>query len=306
MQRKLSQIGELSGAFVVRDPRWREKIFFGGLLLLLIHPVGWPVALGYRKELISRLSSGAEPLLPEWQGNIPRYFLEGLKAMGVIFGYLFPLYITLLVILLSNGVTPNLTWMYGVLFFVLCTIFSTLSFPVTLYYWTFVSESYRLPHTHFFAFATIFTLVVFFIPSAFLQVSKSGKYLSAFNLTAAYSTLRLNFRSYLLAWYRSSLMSLSGHFALPFAPWGVFWCYLGIIFEFNSILDEDLGARSAGSWYQRIQGQDAILVETTSKSHILKCLNPSDAHQSECLFFKLGPILIPLPRALANFINPEA
>jgi hypothetical protein len=70
MTKKLSLNGELAGAFVIRDPHWRNKIFFGGLLLLLVHPIGWPTTLGYRKELIARLFSGAEPILPEWKGKI--------------------------------------------------------------------------------------------------------------------------------------------------------------------------------------------------------------------------------------------
>jgi len=137
--------GELAGAFVVRDPNWRDKIFFGGFLLLLIHPIGWPVILGYRKELIARLFSGVEPLLPKWKGNIRHYFIEGLKAMGVIFGYLCPLYGFLFLWLLSNGVTPNIYWLYTGLFFFVCMIFSTLSFPLAVIYWTLFSETYRIP-----------------------------------------------------------------------------------------------------------------------------------------------------------------
>ncbi|MCU0718538.1 MAG: hypothetical protein MUC83_02450 [Pirellula sp.] len=71
---------ERGEAYVVLDPNWRKKIFLGGLLILLCHPIGWPVALGYRKVLISRLSLGLEPVLPEWKGNGFRFYFEGIKA----------------------------------------------------------------------------------------------------------------------------------------------------------------------------------------------------------------------------------
>ncbi|MCB0333728.1 MAG: DUF4013 domain-containing protein, partial [Bdellovibrionales bacterium] len=94
------------------------------MLLLLLHPVGWPAVLGYRKELISNLSAGTEPLLPEWRGNVFYFFVEGLKAMGVIFGYLSPLYLILLVLLFSNGVRPDEYWLYTGVFFAVLMIFS--------------------------------------------------------------------------------------------------------------------------------------------------------------------------------------
>ena len=186
---------ELSGAFVVKDPHWRQKIFFGGLLILLVHPIGWPVALGYRKTLIANLASGTDPLLPDWKGNIFYFFAEGIKAMGVIFGYLSPLYAALISILLANGVHPSASWLYVAAFFVVCTIFSTLSFPATLLYLTFFSVGYRLPWMLSLFLLLAFVTIIFFIPACFLQVSKSGRYLSAFNVPAAWSTLRSNFRA---------------------------------------------------------------------------------------------------------------
>ena len=137
---------EIAGAFVVRDPKWRSKIFVGGLLLLLVHPVGWPVALGYRKALIAHLSSGQDPLLPDWNRKIPYYFCEGMKAMGVIFGYLSPLYFALLLIILANGGTPDLTWLFTAIFFMIFIMLSTLSFPAIVSYQTFLSDKIGRAH----------------------------------------------------------------------------------------------------------------------------------------------------------------
>ena len=297
------QNSELSGAFVVRDPAWRKKIFFGGLLLLLLHPVGWPAALGYRKELISNLSSGTHPVLPEWKGRIVYFFIEGLKAMGVIFGYLSPLYVALVFLLLVNGVQPNQYWLYTGLLFAACTIFSTLSFPSVLIYWTLFSDGYRIPFEICLLLLGVFGLVIFFIPSAFLQVSKSGRYLSAFNLLAAFSTLVKHFRAYVLAWYHSALMSLSGHFALLFAPWGVVWCYLAIIYEFNSILQNDRDVDSSRSWFYRLEESEHLVVQPTRRAAVYQCLNPADA--VPCLMIKVGPVVIPLPQIIGQYVFRE-
>ncbi len=294
---------ELSGAFVVRDPNWRQKIFFGGLLILLFHPIGWPIALGYRKVLISNLSSGTEPLLPEWKGNVGYFFMEGVKAMGVIFGYLFPLYLVLFILLFSNGVQPNEYWLCVGLFFVAFIMFSTLSFPSILIYWTFFSAGYRVPIEISLIFLSAYCLIIFFIPAGFLQVSKSGKYLSAFNISAAFLTLTTHFRRYILAWYHSAIMSFSGHFAIPFAPWGVFWCYLGIIFEFNSILQNDYDEDSRQSWYRRLDGADRLLLQSTCYKSVFRCLNPADV--TPCFLIKIGPILIPLPMIFTRYIPQE-
>lgn len=303
--RVISPRGELAGAFVVRDPHWREKIFYGGVLLLLAPPIGWPVALGYRKELIARLLQGTNPLLPEWQGQLARYFLEGLKAMGVIFGYLAPLYAAFFVLLLSFGVTPNVYWGYMVLFFLLVPIFSTLSLPLAVVYWSFVSDTPRLPLPCALLLLALFTAVIFFIPAGFLQVSKSGRYRSAFDLKAAFSTIQRNFSRYVRAWYHSTLMSLSGHLALPFSPWGVVWCYLAIIFEFNQILANSNEIDSRGSWFERLQGDDRILVEPTRQPYVLKCSNIVEPNNRHCYFLKLGPILVPLPELVCRRLSLE-
>lgn len=302
MERPLIHSGEIAGAFVVRDAHWRSKIFIGGLLLILV-PFGWPVALGFRKALITRLHSGTQPLLPEWKGQTTRYFFDGLKAMGVIFGYLAPLYICLMLLLLGHGVIPNVTWLYGVLFFSVFTIFSTLSFPCALLYWTFFSEQYRVPAIFALALFTAFVLVVFFIPAAFLQVSKTGHYRAAFDLGSAARILRKNFCSYLRAWGNSIQLSLAGHFALPFAPWGVVWCYLGIIYEFNSILAEEVQGGLNGSWFDKLHHDETIVVGSTRLGYVLRCLNVFDATGKPCFFLKFGTVLLPLPDIAARILR---
>ncbi|HWM78732.1 MAG TPA: hypothetical protein VNS56_14235, partial [Methylomirabilota bacterium] len=57
--------------FMLQDPEWKTKIFVGGLWLLAFPPLGWPIALGYRKETLCGLVEGRTPLLPPWRGQWP-------------------------------------------------------------------------------------------------------------------------------------------------------------------------------------------------------------------------------------------
>ena len=103
-----------------------------------------------------------------------------------------------------------------------------------------------------------YTLATFIIPAGFLQVSRHRRYLAAFHLLDALSLIRRKFRLYIRAWYHSIVMSLGGHFAIPFSPWGVVWCYLGIIYVFNSILVEDPDESEVGTtstWFARLSSE---------------------------------------------------
>src|SRR5512139_287495 len=114
--------------FVLADPEWRRKIFRGGLLLL-VQPIGWPAILGYRAALARHLFGDAPVPLPPWRGQVFRHFLDGLKAMAVIFGHLLPLYVLLAAMATSRGFVPGRDTALVALFFVALPIFSTLSFP---------------------------------------------------------------------------------------------------------------------------------------------------------------------------------
>ena len=137
MERIVTERLALAGAFVVRDPGWRRKILLGGLLMLLVNAVGWPVALGYRKALIGRLLDGTDRPLPDWSTGILHYYLDGLKALGVIFGYLSPVYLALAIVLWWHGVGIDRTVILGVCFFLACPLLSPASFPVAVAYWNF-------------------------------------------------------------------------------------------------------------------------------------------------------------------------
>lgn len=305
MERVITDPLAQAAAFVVRDPGWRRKIFFGGLLLLLVNPIGWPAVLGYRKALIGRLLSGADPPLPDWRGDVGRHFVDGLKAIGVIFGYLAPAYLALALALRAHGAVIDGALVRGVCFFLACPLLAPTSFPVAVGYWTFFAPGERLPPATAAALLAACGAIVFFIPAGFLQVSKTGRYLAAFDLRAAAATIAADPLGYVRAWYHSVLLSLVGHLALPLSPWGIVWCYLGIIFVFNSLLEGDPGSRRPGSWYERLRGADAIRVVTTGNRRVVRCVNcPDDAGRVPYLL-SLGPMLVPLPDAIRRLMAPE-
>src|SRR6266852_2978687 len=96
--------------FMLQDPEWKTKIFVGGLWLLAFPPLGWPIALGYRKETLCGLVEGRTPLLPPWRGQWPIFLREGLKAGGIILIYFVPFLLGFLSMAIDDwsgvGTTP--------------------------------------------------------------------------------------------------------------------------------------------------------------------------------------------------------
>jgi len=102
------------------------------------------------------------------------------------------------------------------------------------------------------------------------------------------------------------LISFVGHVALPLAPWGIVWCYLSIIFIFNSLLDGDSKVCGPGSWYGRLRGGDAIRIVETGSRHFVRCVNCPDDSGRTPILLELGALLVPLPDFLARWFVPEA
>ncbi len=291
---------------MLRDRMWRQKIFWAGLLLL-VPVIGWPSVLGYRKDLIGRLFSGAEPLLPALRGRIPRHLAEGLKAVAVIFSYYAPLYLALLLLLSTKDVTPGASWLLPIGLCLLFPLFSPLSFPAATLYWTLIGEP-PLGWGTGAVLLMLFALVTFLIPAAFLQVSVSGSYWSAFRVFEAVSLIRTRFNAYVRAWIDSICLSLFGHFAFPFSPWGVVWSYLGIIFAFNSTLVQ--GAKDPrisfrGSWFEKLLGAEAIVLSGREGSPIHRWRRAGQAFDAGADVLHLGLICVPLPRLIGRALRTE-
>jgi hypothetical protein len=277
--------------FATADPDWRRKIFRGGLLLL-VPTLGWPTILGYRTALVRHLFESDVPTpLPPWSGRVSEYFVEGIKAVGVIFGYLSPLFALLAAIVTARGYVPGAPAALLLLFFLAFPIFSTLSFPTACV--VFAHQS-RITTSECGMLVGAYALVVFLIPAGFLRVSLTGRHLSAFQLWRTLPFLKRNLVPYVKAWWHSGIMSLFGHLALPFSPWGVVWAYLAIIFLFNEILVLT-GARAGPGWLRasledrRFAGRGRV-----GTGHL------EDGRGEDVTVLDLRGFSVPLPRLLSS------
>jgi hypothetical protein len=273
--------------FLLADPRWRQKVFVGGMLLLLAPPFGWPAVLGYRKELVRHLFEDLEEPLPAWEGRLLHHFTEGLKALGVIFGYLAPLYATAGGLAAYRGFTPGAGSLVLALFFVLFPIFSTLSFPIGC---LLLGHAGWLSMGECSALVGLYALVVFLIPAGFLHVSLTGRYRTAFALWRTLPFVGRHLPAYAGAWWYSSLISLVGHLALPFSPWGVVWAYLAIIFQFNEILHQG-GERISSGWLAR-----ALADPRFARRGRPWLARLEDGRRESTAVLDLGAFSVPLPR----------
>ncbi len=138
-------------------------------------------------------------------------------------------------------------------FFFLFPLFSTLTVPLLLSYFQFGPYEGVFAHGEALALAISFALITFYIPAGFLRVSRTGALISAFAVAKNLRVIRVSFRRYLEAWIGSSLMSLIGHLCVPLSPFGVVWCYLGIVYCFNEVpLNHDKQAEEVyleNSWF---------------------------------------------------------
>ena len=223
-------------SFFVRDPSWKRKIFLGGLWILLLPPLGWPIALGHRKEMIFALVEGRAPVLPVWSGQLTRFATEGAKAIGVILVYFLPFLVTFWLLSIDEW---ELLRMHGLEFAVfaaaivlLLPIFLPLLPPLYWYLFDWVD----LSPIETVLVGAMFWGTTFLMPAVFLQVSLFGRFSAAFRVRAVLSFVRRNTRHYVEAWIISVLATGTAAALGPAAPWGIFWSYLVIVYTFNEAL----------------------------------------------------------------------
>jgi hypothetical protein len=240
--------------------------------------------------------------LPEWRGEVWSHIWEGFKASAVIFGQYLPLCLALAGLLYFRGAAFDPILLNAAVFFALFPIFSTLAFPLAVAYWSWPLGSEYL---HLWEAAVLllgYGAITFVIPAGFLQVSQTGRYATAFRYHDSLPFLVRNIKAYVLAWYRSGAMSLCGHFAVPYSPWGVVWCYLGIIYSFNHVLADELrrtGQLDPNSWFARLE-QNRIVLEPVGKLSFLATVPGTAVRVAGA---RVGPVFMPLPWAVARLIG---
>ena len=222
-----------AGLACTADANWRAKIWRGGLLLLL-PVVGWPLVLGYRRLFVERVLDGKVPLLPEWNGNYFVALRYGLGAMAVIHAWYAPLYVWLASRTSEWMLWQDLPWLPALVVAAALPIFSTLLVPAWLM-WIRFGCDVPVPEFELILMGLAFAAVTFFIPAGFLNVARTRRIVTAFDVPSSLRQIRAQPRRYVEAWLGSGVLSLVAHFALPLAPWAVVWCYLAIIYSFSEL-----------------------------------------------------------------------
>ena len=278
------------------DPEWKRKLFVGGLVLLL-PVVGWPAILGYRKVVVERLVDGVSPVLPEWRGNFTKYVLEGFQAIGVIFAYLSPVIIWFVWRLLSSGLGDEVAWNWVAGILLVFPIFAPLVLPLLVTYLVWCVPTPFVSYWEASAMMTSYTALTFMIPAGFLRVSRHRRMWAAFHLVENARLIGRFFRRYCEAWIGSGCIALVGHWAIPFSPWGVMWCYLGIVYAFNEVpFGQGDDAYLSDSWIARVDAGlfDRYEVQRSRFMSRYRSLEPSTDYTSTIKAVRLGCLEIPI------------
>ena len=227
--------------FMCQNPAWKKLIKRLGYWMLLCPPIGWLMALGYRKVVAVSLYNHTSPL-PIPSLNIYadlRLLIQGLGALGVMIFYFTPALIC--------------TWTWGkygdlshsmqidfwldieLLYFLLL---SFLLIPMTLggvvggYY--LFDPSFQLTSSQMIYSSILLLLSVFIIPSGYMQVGRRGYWLDACRIWKSLFWICTHPKIYLYAWWKGLYISLIALSMGLRAPWALAWCYISIVWFFNN------------------------------------------------------------------------
>ena len=222
--------------FVFANPQWRTQIFRGGLWLLLCPPVGWLMALGYRKEVVMNLVGGTHPVLPVWPGQARRFFSEGAKAVGVILVYFAPFFALFWGLGVDDPSVLGTRISELVVFFVAIVVLAPVFLPALPVWYAGRYEWFVLTDAEATGLAILFMFTTYIIPAGFMQVSRSGRFRDALCFRAVVRVFREHAWAYTEAWVCSGFMTLAALASGPLAPFGIIWSYQGIVYCFNEVL----------------------------------------------------------------------
>jgi uncharacterized protein DUF4013 len=255
------------------DPGWPRKLFIGGVLMLVCPPVGWATALGYRRAAGLRLRSGTNPPLPEWHRAWWSYFLGGVGAIGVILGYYMPFMLLYAFVAFEPSLRAAAHLPEIALFYTLIVVFPPLFLPALPLLYAYVFPWVHVTSSEMVALVVLFFATAFVLPAAFVQVSVTGTFRTAFRLERVARFIVRHPRMYCEAWILSLMASAIGVFSGPLAPWVLFWSYLVILHAFaeaflRSGRPDVVAAFAASPLLTRIQRDQASSPARRFPSHV--------------------------------------
>lgn len=236
-------------SYVTRQPAWKQRVGIGGLLLLLLPPAGWILALGYRSLVGQRLVDGVASVLPPWRGLFGAALRRGMASSGVILAYLTPFVIAYW-LLGARSLDVIATHSREVLMLLGAVIlFPPLALP-GMPVW-----ALRYDWLHFSAgeialLVALFFGPIFMLPSAFLQVAHHRHFTAAFRIDRVVQLIVVAPGLYVQAWMVALTVSAMAVVLVPLAPWLLFWSYLVISHLFVQV--RDAATRSPSASFARV------------------------------------------------------
>jgi hypothetical protein len=222
--------------FVVREPAWKLRVGIGGLLILLMPPVGWVLALGYRSVVGQRIVDRQYPLLPRWSVLLGTALRRGAASSGVILAYLTPFVISYWVFAASSFDVLAMKSREFLIFAAAVVAFPPLALPgmpvlyATRYDWVQFSAGEMTVLT------VLFLGPILLLPSAFLQVAQQRRFSAAFQPGRVVGLIAAAPALYLQAWICALAVSAVAVVVVPLMPWLLFWSYLVISHLFLQVL----------------------------------------------------------------------
>ena len=222
--------------YVRRDPAWKRCIGIGGALMLVLPPLGWILALGYRSLVGNRLVDGITPVLPPWRGHLGLAMRRGSASAGVILAYLGPFLVSYWLLGVRSAGDALHHWYELVTFAASVAAFPPLAVPAlpVLYAMAYDWLEFSVADTCVLIVLSLGPITV--LPAAFLQVARHRRFRAAFNVRAALRLIASVPRLYVEAWLVSLAVSAVAILLVPLTPWLLFWSYLVISHVFLQAL----------------------------------------------------------------------
>lgn len=221
--------------FATECDGWKKNCFLAGLWILLFPPVGWLLALGFRKEMTLRLIDNHTPVIPQWT-EWRAFLMDGIRASGVIYLYFLPFMLSFAAFALTG--TPEAKHhALELLCFAVCV---PLCIPVLmpglplLYSLSF--DWLHLETWQITVVAVLFCLALFLMPAAFGRVSLKRNFRAALNIKAVANVIARDPLLYLEAWIMPLILTTAAFLLFPIAPWLILWSYLTGSYAFNNAL----------------------------------------------------------------------
>ena len=229
---------EQSAIFMTAKPNWTRPIRSLGWLLFICPPLGWLMALGYRKQIVLHLFHPNQYPITNDQFSLNDYIRltkDGLCALGVMSLFFLPS-LMLSWTLGFDSTNANTTGVFSFIQYAL----ASLSFPpitlggVNMYYQGYLNTFYLSPTEGSLVIGSM-VLATFILPLAYMQIGFRGKWRDALNLRQVLMTLLRDPVGYILAWKDSIRLTIAALFLGLYTPWGIIWSYQGIVWRFNRL-----------------------------------------------------------------------